>query len=165
VAPAPKVPQLSVYVLVIWGPTLSGQGLDEVTLREFINSVWFKGISRAAMIFTSVAFAIFVGAWSIVAGNTDKRVTAVDTQVKSVIETQTLRTHDSEQFQDQTTRDLGAVKADIANLKVDVRVVRTLLQQMAAVRNNPHETPPIALPQPAPPLGLLATPQEVAARP
>lgn len=132
--------------------------ISEVSLRQFIESTWFKGLSRGAMILCTVILAGFATTWAIVAGNTSTRVEALELTVKQelpavkqkvegVSDTLAIRAKDSEAFQ-QEVRDsvadlkasqrsqrnlIIAMQADVNETKVAVGVIQKLLQDRSDV--------------------------------
>lgn len=104
--------------------------LTEVTLRQWIDSVWFRGLSRVSMMITGVLFTGFLVAWGVVAGDTTKRVVALEQSVGGVARAQSDRTADSEAFQTEVRSNIANVKSDLFKLKVDIGVVKGILQEM-----------------------------------
>jgi hypothetical protein len=104
--------------------------ITEVTLRQWIDSVWFRGLSRAAMLLSTFVLMAFAGAWAMVAGDTTKRVVALEKSVAAVSTVQTARAVDSESFQTEVRGNIVDVKNDLFKLKVDIGVVKGILQQM-----------------------------------
>lgn len=101
---------------------------NELTLKQWIESVWFKGLARLSMIVTGVLFTGFLGAWAVVAGNTDHKVTKLEATIADVAGVQISRATDAESFQTEVRAAVAGVKADIYAVKVDIGVIKRLLQ-------------------------------------
>jgi hypothetical protein len=127
-------------------------GAQEVTLRQFIDSVWFRGMARGMMIVTPVLVGGFWIVWGIVVGAQQVQIDDVRTTVASVSITQNARASDAEAFQREVraaisgiTSGLQDVNEELDGVKVDVGVIRRLMvelrdQQLASV--EPLSRPP-----------------------
>lgn len=107
----------------------------EVSLKAFINSVWFKGLSRGAMIITPLLVAGFAGAWAIVTGNTAADLVEAQVKLEAVQSLQAQRAVDGETFQTEVRGSVSELKAeldaqgkDLFTMRVDVGVIKRLLQ-------------------------------------
>jgi hypothetical protein len=104
--------------------------VTELTLRQWIDSVWFRGLSRVSMIVTSLLLTGFVVVWGFVAGDTTAKVVKLDAQVQAVAGSQTARAIDSEAFQVEVRGKVSAVQADLFAMKVDIGVIKGILTDM-----------------------------------
>lgn len=108
-----------------------------MTFRQFIDSVWFRGISRTAMILTPLMLAGFGLVWWLVSTDATKQVVELRSVVSDVKVTQTARANDSETFQTevrQAVADIGKkvddVSDDLFATKVDVGVIKRLVTEL-----------------------------------
>jgi hypothetical protein len=108
----------------------SGNGVSEITFKQWIDSVWFRGMARGAIMLTTAMFAIFLAVWGVVAGNTSAQVEANSKQMKLILTTQGSTTNSLEEFKAQTTADLTLVKGQINDLRIQTGVIRNILQTM-----------------------------------
>jgi hypothetical protein len=107
--------------------------VSEVTLKAFVESVWFKGLARGAMIGGAVIGG-YVG-YILTSVKTD--VAQLQTNVDTVKDALDIRVRDQESFQSEVDRDLGTInkKVDTLDLNVDtmqtdVATVKGILIQM-----------------------------------
>lgn len=106
---------------------------DEMTLRQFIESTWFKGMARGAM----VAFPLAAGYVGMTLANVQSRVGDVEASMIVVSQNQVSRASDNERFQALITSEVRAVDANVDSLatkfqavQLDVATIRGILQEM-----------------------------------
>lgn len=133
---------------------------SEVTLRQFIDSVWFRGLARSMMLLTPILIGGFWIVWGAVAGNQATRIGAVEASIAVVSTTQGARATDAEAFQREVRAAIASINGGLSDVneeldgvKVDLGVIRRLVielreQQLAD----------------AGPLPLLARPSTVPSR-
>lgn len=114
--------------------------VSEVTLKAFIESVWFKGLARGAMILTPVLIAGFWGAWGVATSSVALDLVVTKAEIASVAKVQDGRAADSEAFQSEIRRSvaeidagLDDVKTELFAVKVDIGVIKRLLQDRTDV--------------------------------
>lgn len=99
---------------------------NEIAFRDFIESIWFKGLSRLAMLAAAGVLTIGgpVFAWAV----TDTRVRIVALE-HDVGQQQAFATS-AVKAQKDIRDDVASVQSDITLLKIDMGVVRGILQEM-----------------------------------
>lgn len=85
-----------------------------MTLKQFVESTYFKGLARLCMIIVVPAL-ISVGGF----------ILSLMGDVAGVKDTQAVRAADGERFQAAIISDVGDVKADVAEVKDGVGAVQT----------------------------------------
>ncbi len=104
----------------------------EITLRAWVDSLWFRTVARGCMI-----LATALGGY---AGFVLSTVNAkVDAQAKDTIEVQAIlavRTRDNEEFQADVNKDLDtlragqvAVQRDVSQVKLDIATMKGILMR------------------------------------
>lgn len=109
---------------------------NEVTLRQFVESVWFKGLARGLMILTPFLIAGFAAAWAAVTHGVASDLDVAQAKIAAVATAQSSRAADSESFQTEVrnsikgiTGRLDAVDDKMFAVKVDIGVIKRLLQE------------------------------------
>lgn len=127
-----------------------------MSLRQWVDSTWTKGLARLAMILTPFLIGGFWIVWGVVAGNQVTRIAAVEGNVAAVSEVQVARANDAEAFQREIRTAIASINGgledvneELDGVKVDVGVIRRLVielreQQLASV--NPLSRRPASMP-------------------
>lgn len=102
---------------------------DEMTLKQFVESTWFKGLARGAMVALPLAGS-YVG---FTLANVQSRVGAVEMTVAAISTTQTSRAVDSERFQALITSEVRSVDANVDGLGDKLAEVQLTMARMAGV--------------------------------
>lgn len=102
---------------------------DEMTLKQFVESTWFKGLARGAMIALPLAGS-YVG---FTLANVQSRVGAVEMTVSSISSTQVNRAADGERFQALITSEVRSVDANVDSLGDKLAEVQLSMARMAGV--------------------------------
>ena len=99
---------------------------NEIAFRDFIESIWFKGLSRLAMIVAAAVLTVAgpLFAWAV----TDTR-TRIVTLEHDVGLQQTFASS-AVKAQKDIHDNVASVQSDITVLKIDMGVVRGILQEM-----------------------------------
>ena len=107
--------------------------MSEVSLKAFVESTWFKGLARAAMIVVA-AGAGYVGA---LLTNINARTQALESSVVDVREAQAVRAQDNENFQAYTVKsftdldvDMAGVRTSLSGMNAKLGEISGILQQM-----------------------------------
>src|SRR5689334_14057479 len=107
-----------------------------MTLKQFVESVWFKGLARGAMVLTPLLIGGFAGAWALVTNGVSTDLVAAQKKIAGVAELQESRATDSEAFQTEVrgaikgiNGRLDAVDDKMFTVKVDIGVIKRLLQE------------------------------------
>jgi hypothetical protein len=107
--------------------------VDDVTLKQFVESTWFKGLARGAMILVAMA-STYIGATLFQVQSAQSKV-ASDLIV--VTQTQTSRARDGELFQSAITADVtevkesvDAVRDELGDVKLGVATMTGILREM-----------------------------------
>lgn len=101
--------------------------VSEVSLKAFIESVFFKGLARGAMIFVAAA-AGYIGA-VLTAVNT--RTGALETTVTRIQEVQAVQAQDSRSFQAFTVRSFSDLDGELAAARSDISAVNAKLGEIS----------------------------------
>lgn len=114
--------------------------VSEVTLRQFIDSVWFKGLARSAMILSTLVLAGFATAWAIVTHGVASDLATAQANIVSVAKVQDTRATDAEAFQTEVRGAITGINGRLENvdnkmflMKVDIGVIKNLLQKQRDV--------------------------------
>lgn len=100
----------------------------EMTLRQWIDSRWFRGFARASMILTSFMFTCFLVVWGVVAGDTLKRVQNLELVIAGDVD-QADNAHLVKRG--SIAASVTSLEAQVSDLTVDLKVVKQLLQEAA----------------------------------
>lgn len=131
----------------------------EVTLRAFIESVWFRGLARGAAILGSLLITGFIGTWAWMTwGVIGPDLTLAKANIASVATVLESRTADSEAFQSEVrgavkviTEDVAALSTDVFSVRVDIGVIKRLVIELR------DQGKAAALPLPSDPLPRPST--------
>lgn len=126
----------------------------EVTLRAFIESVWFRGLARGAAILGSLLITGFIGTWAWMTwGVIGPDLTLAKANIASVATVLESRTADSEAFQSELrgavkviTEDVAALSTDVFSVRVDIGVIKRLLQERSDVAESVTPLLPNSMP-------------------
>jgi hypothetical protein len=122
-----------------------------MTLKQFVESVWFKALARGLMILTPFLVAGFAGAWAFVTHGVSADLEVAQRKIADVAVTQTARASDSEAFQTEVRGAIKGLNSRLDNVddkmfavKVDIGVIKRLLQEThpAAMVLDPSDVPP-----------------------
>lgn len=99
---------------------------NEIAFRDLIESIWFKGLSRLAMLAAAGVLAIGgpVFAWAVT--DTRTRIVALEHDVGQ----QQAFATSAVKAQQDIRSDVATMQSDITVLKIDMGVVRGILQEM-----------------------------------
>lgn len=100
--------------------------VSEVTLKQFVESTWFKGLARGAMIAGTIVGG-YVG-YVLTSVKTD--VAQLQTNVSTVKSALDIRVRDQDGFQSNVDRDLTSLKGNMLVVQTDVATMKGILQQM-----------------------------------
>lgn len=132
---------------VEYGATLESDkhvklGKLEISLADWLTSKWATMAFRTIVTFVCAIVIPAIG-WMIWAGGGDARarVAVVESNVKTMLTTQDIRSIDAEKFQAEVRSlvmgvradfkdQIGAVQADVFATKVDIGVIKNLLREM-----------------------------------
>lgn len=122
---------------------MSENGTPDMTLRQFIESTWFKAFSRWASIL-GFGLASAVGGWLL---TIDHRITEIeqDRAVKIVEFNQ--RIGSAINKVDGVGNKVEGVADDVVSVKEDVALVKGILQQMQREQSASWRLPPQLPPQ------------------
>lgn len=98
----------------------------EVTLKAFVESTWFKGLARVAMIVGTVIGG-FVGASF---GNLQSRVSGLEDAQIAMSATQQERVKDNEEFQSSVRNQFTNLRAALNVLQSDTDEMKGILTEM-----------------------------------
>lgn len=90
--------------------------VDDVTLKQFVESTWFKGLARGAMILVAMA-STYIGA-TLFQVRQDQTQVAKELEVVSL--TQRDAANDTDRFQAQITKAVEEVNLSVDEMKGDV---------------------------------------------
>lgn len=106
---------------------------EDMTLKQFVESTWFKGLARGAMI----AFPLAAGYVGMTLANVQGRVGAVETSIATIGTNQVTRATDNERFQTLITSEVRAVDANVdtlgdkfETLQIDVATIKGILTEL-----------------------------------
>jgi hypothetical protein len=103
----------------------------EVTLKQWLDSFWFRTAARGAMLL-GVPLLMAVSGWiGWVMNGIEGRTFSLETDVAQVQSTLTVRAADSERFQASVSGDLLSLQSDMAEVKVDIGFIRGTLEAMS----------------------------------
>lgn len=116
----------------------------EMTLREFVESTWFKGLSRGAMLLGVPALTAISGFVGYTLNSVTGEQNRLRTEVAQIQQVQAQRADVNDKFQADVTTDLANVKTSVFTVQTDVATIKGILQQMQ--RQSLASTSPTALP-------------------
>jgi hypothetical protein len=103
--------------------------VSEVSLKAFIDSTWFKGLARGAMILGAVATG-YAGA---VLTGVQSRTQIVEQSVVEIKEAQAVRAKDNENFQAATVRSFSDLHTEVAGVRVELSKVTSELGKITGI--------------------------------
>ncbi|HEY4202630.1 MAG TPA: hypothetical protein VGM83_18925 [Devosiaceae bacterium] len=99
---------------------------DETSLKQFLDSTWFKGLARASML-VGTAAASYAG---LTLAHVRNEQAAMQGEIADIVRTQADRAQDNERFQSAIGADIAQLKNSVSTLQVDVATMRGILQEM-----------------------------------
>ena len=103
--------------------------VSEVSLKAFIDSTWFKGLARGAMILGAVATGYAGAALT----GVQSRTQIVEQSVVEIKEAQAVRAKDTENFQAATVRSFSDLDTEVAGVRVELSKVTSELGKIAGI--------------------------------
>lgn len=102
----------------------------EITLKQWIESPWFKGSARA-MMFVAAGMSGYV-AWVTTNLNArvDDGIRPIQEQVSAIDARTNERAKDNEQFQIVVNNQLASLSGQVSMVRVDLGTVRGILEEM-----------------------------------
>lgn len=115
---------------------------DEMTLRQFVESTWFRGLSRGAMLLGIPALTALSGFVGYTLNGVQAEQTTLRTDIAEIRETQGDRADVADTFQAEITADVAMVDAkiekvsdNVASVKEDVANIFGILSAMQQSRD------------------------------
>lgn len=108
----------------------------EMDLKAFIESTWFKGLARGAMLFGVPALMSLSGFVGYTLQSVQGAQTALRNDVTEIQRTQANRADVNDQFQAEITADVGGVKQSLFIVQTDVATIKGILQEMQRQSGN-----------------------------
>jgi hypothetical protein len=103
--------------------------VSEVSLKAFIDSTWFKGLARGAMILGAVATGYAGAALT----GVQSRTQIVEQSVVEIKEAQAVRAKDNENFQAATARSFSDLDTEVAGVRVELSKVTSELGKITGI--------------------------------
>lgn len=103
--------------------------VSEVSLKAFIDSTWFKGLARGAMILGAVATGYAGAALT----GVQSRTQIVEQSVVEIKEAQAVRAKDNENFQAATVRSFSGLDTEVAGVRVELSKVTSELGKITGI--------------------------------
>jgi|JI9StandDraft_1071089.scaffolds.fasta_scaffold283142_2 hypothetical protein len=103
--------------------------VSEVSLKAFIDSTWFKGLARGAMILGAVATGYAGAALT----GVQSRTQIVEQSVVEIKEAQAVRAKDNEIFQAATVRSFSDLDTEVAGVRVELSKVTSELGKITGI--------------------------------
>lgn len=103
--------------------------VSEVSLKAFIDSTWFKGLARGAMILGAVATGYAGAALT----GVQSRTQIVEHSVVEIKEAQAVRAKDNEIFQAATVRSFSDLDTEVAGIRVELSNVTKELGKITGI--------------------------------
>lgn len=110
---------------------------DEMTLRQFVESTWFKGLARGTMLLGIPALMSASGFVGYTLNSVQAEQLRIKGEVAEVQQTIGTRAQVNDDFQADITADVAGVKADVSGVKAtmlavqtDVATIKGILQEM-----------------------------------
>lgn len=103
--------------------------VSEVSLKGFIESTWFKGLARGAMILGAVATSYAGAALT----GVQSRTQIVEQSVVEIKEAQAVRAKDNENFQAATVRSFSDLDTEVAGVRVELSKVTSELGKITGI--------------------------------
>jgi hypothetical protein len=98
----------------------------ELTLRQWIDSVWFRGLARGATLLVSILVSGFIVAWTMVAGDTATKVHNIE-----LVLTGDVPADQSLTRRGSLVDSVASLQLQVGTLSVDTRAIKLLLQDAA----------------------------------
>lgn len=101
-----------------------------MTFKQFVESTWFKGLARGAMLFglpTLSATSAFVG---YTLSGVQAEQSLLKREVAEITQTQTTRAQVNDEFQTDITSEVVTVKNALFLVQTDVATIKGILQEM-----------------------------------
>lgn len=103
--------------------------VSEVSLKAFIDSTWFKGLARGAMILGAVATGYAGAALT----GVQSRTQIVEQSVVEIREAQAVRAKDNENFQAATVQSFSDLHTEVAGVRVELSKVTSELGKITGI--------------------------------
>ena len=103
--------------------------VSEVSLKAFIESVFFKGLARGAMILGAVATGYAGAALT----GVQSRTQIVEQSVVEIREAQAVRAKDNENFQAATVQSFSDLDTEVAGVRVELSKVTSELGKITGI--------------------------------
>ena len=103
--------------------------VSEVSLKAFIDSTWFKGLARGAMILGAVATGYAGAALT----GVQSRTQIVEQSVVEIREAQAVRAKDNENFQAATVQSFSDLDTEVAGVRVELSKVTSELGKITGI--------------------------------
>jgi len=103
--------------------------VSEVSLKAFIDSTWFKGLARGAMILGAVATGYAGAALT----GVQSRTQIVEQSVVEIKEAQAVRAKDNENFQAATVLSFSDLHTEVAGVRVELSKVTSELGKITGI--------------------------------
>lgn len=103
--------------------------VSEVSLKSFIESTWFKGLTRSSMF----VGAIGIGYVSALLTGVQSRTAIVEQSVIEIKEQQAVRARDNENFQAATVRSFSDLDTEVAGIRVEMSNVTKELGKITGI--------------------------------
>lgn len=103
---------------------------DEMTLRQFVESTWFKGLSRGAMLLGIPALTALSGFVGYTLNGVQAEQTTLKSDIAEIQQTQGSRAAVNDEFQAEITVDVAGVKSSLFIVQTDVATIKGILQEM-----------------------------------
>ena len=103
--------------------------VSEVSLKSFIESTWFKGLTRSSMF----VGAIGIGYVSALLTGVQSRTEIVEQSVIEIKEQQAVRARDNENFQAATVRSFSDLDTEVAGIRVEMSNVTKELGKITGI--------------------------------
>ena len=100
-----------------------------MSLKAFIDSTWFKGLARGAMILGAVATGYAGAALT----GVQSRTQIVEQSVVEIKEAQAVRAKDNEIFQAATVRSFSDLDTEVAGVRVELSKVTSELGKITGI--------------------------------
>ncbi len=103
--------------------------VSDVSLKAFIDSTWFKGLARGAMILGAVATGYAGAALT----GVQSRTQIVEQSVVEIREAQAVRAKDNENFQAATVQSFSDLHTEVAGVRVELSKVTSELGKITGI--------------------------------
>jgi len=103
---------------------------EDMSLRQFVESTWFKGLSRGAMLLGIPALTALSGFVGYTLNGVQAEQYTLRTDIAEIRETQGDRAAVADTFQAEITADVAGVKSSLFIVQTDVATIKGILQEM-----------------------------------